>query len=67
MPDFIMSNDDVVLPQSAGSQMVYPGSTHGQHRPMVVKRDSDVAAPVIMPMGNSAYNYAPARNKKASG
>lgn len=48
---------------SGNARQVFPGSNPNQVRPSIIKRDSDIAAPDIKPMG-ADYSYGPARNKK---
>ena len=48
---------------SGSARQIFPGSNANQHRPSLIKRDSDVAAPYVMDMGGPSYSYAPPKNK----
>lgn len=65
MSDSIMSSDWQPNPQSEGSVMIAPGSNRAQMRPSLIKRDSDIAGPIIRPMGGLDYSNVPAKNKKS--
>lgn len=65
MSDNIMSSDWRPDAEAAGSVRIAPGSIHGQHRPSLIKRDSDVPGPIFVAMGADGYRLSPARNKKA--
>ncbi len=49
---------------SGSARQIFPGSNADQHRPSLIKRDSDIAAPHVIDMGGVGYSYAPPRNKK---
>lgn len=49
---------------SGSDRQVFPGSNSNQYRPSMIKRDSDVAAPIVEAMGGIGYSYAPPANKK---